>query len=396
MRDEFRAGGRVPLIIGRALTGKARAPTWASGESDAFLKPEAINDPARATPWPRRWSARPAASTGVRPGMSVEPKMTTVGSQDTTGPMTADEMKELACLSFDADLVMQSFCHTAAYPKEVDVKMHRWLPEFIVERNGVALRPGDGIIHSWLNRMLLPDTVGTGGDSHTRFPIGISFPAGSGLVAFGAALGFMPLDMPGVGAGSLQGRDAARHHPARPGQRHPLLRDEGRPTDGRQGRQGQRLRRSHPGNRRSGDLTAEQAFELYPTPPPNAAPPPAPSICREDSRGRVPEEQHRAAEVMIEDGYGHKDTIQRRIDGMEAWLAKPKLMRADADAEYAYVLEIDLDDIVTEPIVACPNDPDKVATLSLLVDEAAGHFRALAKVDEVFVGELHDQHRSLP
>ncbi|MHC5068472.1 MAG: bifunctional aconitate hydratase 2/2-methylisocitrate dehydratase, partial [Planctomycetota bacterium] len=195
LRDEYRAGGRVPLIIGRALTGKARA-FLGLDETKVFLKPAAINDPGTGYTLAQKMVGKACSETGVRPGMSVEPRMTTVGSQDTTGPMTADEMKELACLSFDADLVMQSFCHTAAYPKEVDVKMHKWLPEFITERNGVALRPGDGIIHSWLNRMLLPDTVGTGGDSHTRFPIGISFPAGSGLVAFGAALGFMPLDMP--------------------------------------------------------------------------------------------------------------------------------------------------------------------------------------------------------
>ena len=242
--DEVRAGGRINLIIGRSphrqgarVPGPARvAPCSACRSAPAATKAGftlAQKMVGRAVGLPE--------GQGVRPGTYCEPKMTTVGSQDTTGPMTRDELKDLACLGFSADLVMQSFCHTAAYPKPVDVKTHRELPAFISNRGGVALRPGDGVIHSWLNRLLLPDTVGTGGDSHTRFPIGISFPAGSGLVAFGAATGVMPLDMPEIGAGALQGPDAARRHAARPGARDPAVRHQGRPADGGQGRQEERV-----------------------------------------------------------------------------------------------------------------------------------------------------------
>ncbi|NRA39729.1 MAG: bifunctional aconitate hydratase 2/2-methylisocitrate dehydratase, partial [Planctomycetes bacterium] len=301
--------------------------------------------------------------------------MPTVGSQDTTGPMTADEMKELACLKFDADLVMQSFCHTAAYPKPVDNKMHRWLPQFITERNGVALRPKDGIIHSWLNRMLLPDTVGTGGDSHTRFPIGISFPAGSGLVAFAAALGFMPLDMPESVLVRFKGemqpgitlRDLVNAIPW-------VAMQAGDLTTEKKGKK----------NIYSGTileieglehLTAEQAFELSDASAERSA-----AACTvnlsEDSVADYLKSNIELLKAMIEDGYGYKETIERRIEKMEAWLANPVLMRADADAEYAKVYEIDLATI-TEPILCLPNDPDKVALLS----ECAG-----TPVDEVFLG----------
>ena len=387
--DEYRAGGRVPLIIGRALTGKARE-FLGFGESEVFTKPAAINDSGKGYSLAQKMVGKACGVEGVRAGMSVEPKMTTVGSQDTTGPMTADEMKELACLKFDADLVMQSFCHTAAYPKEIDVKMHKWLPEFIVERNGVALRPGDGIIHSWLNRMLLPDTVGTGGDSHTRFPVGISFPAGSGLVAFGAALGFMPLDMPesvlvrfsGKMQPGITLRDLVNAIP------YLAMKDGQLNTD-----------KANKKNVFAGrileiegleDLTAEQAFELSDASAERSA-----AACTvnlsTDSVSDYLKSNVELLKSMIEDGYGHADTIQTRINKMEEWLKNPELLRADDDAEYAYVLDIDLSTI-TEPILALPNDPDKVATLSDVagntIDEVfvgscmtnIGHFRALANV----------------
>jgi aconitate hydratase 2/2-methylisocitrate dehydratase len=373
LSDEFRAGGRVPLIIGRALTTKAR-DYFGYGESEVFTKPAALNDSGKGFSLAQKMVGKACGVEGIRPGMSVEPKMTTVGSQDTTGPMTADEMKELACLKFDADLVMQSFCHTAAYPKEVDVKMHKWLPEFIVERNGVALRPGDGIIHSWLNRMLLPDTVGTGGDSHTRFPIGISFPAGSGLVAFGAALGFMPLDMPESVLVRFKGK-------MQPGV---TLRDLVNAIPYFAMQDGQLNTEKNKKNVFAGrileiegleDLTAEQAFELSDASAERSA-----AACTVNlSEDRVAEYLKSNVQLlksMVTDEYGHKDTINRRIEKMEEWLKNPELMRADKDAEYAYVLDIDLSTI-SEPIVACPNDPDKVATLS----DVAGE-----KVDEVFVG----------
>lgn len=391
MSDEYRAGGRVPLIIGRALTSKARSYLGLS-ESDAFKKPLSPDDDGKGFTLAQKMVGKACGVPGIRPGTSCEPRMTTVGSQDTTGPMTADEMKELACLKFDAELVMQSFCHTAAYPKEVDVKMHRWLPEFIVKRNGVALRPGDGIIHSWLNRMLLPDTVGTGGDSHTRFPIGISFPAGSGLVAFGAALGFMPLDMPESVLVRFKGeiqpgitlRDLVNAIPY-------AAMKEGQLTTEKKGKinifAGRILEIEGLEN-----LTAEQAFEFSDASAERSA-----AACSfnlsETSVADYLKSNVELLKSMILDGYGHKETIQQRIDQMEAWLKKPSLMRADKDAQYHRVFEIDLNQI-TEPIVCCPNDPDKVALLSDVqgqkIDEVfvgscmtnIGHFRALANVLE--------------
>lgn len=389
MVDEYRAGGRVPLIIGRALTAKARE-FLGLDESTVFMKPAPAQESNKGYTLAQKMVGKACGVGGVRPGMSVEPRMTTVGSQDTTGPMTADEMKELACLKFDADLVMQSFCHTAAYPKEVDVKMHKWLPEFILERNGVALRPGDGIIHSWLNRMLLPDTVGTGGDSHTRFPIGISFPAGSGLVAFGAALGFMPLDMPESVLVRFKGkmqkgitlRDLVNAIPY-------FAMKDGQLNNSKEGKKNVYAGRILEIEGLE-DLTVEQAFELSDASAERSA-----AACTVNlSENSVSEYLRSNVELlksMVEDGYGSADTIQQRIASMEAWLAKPELMRADGDAEYAYVLEIDLADI-SEPILALPNDPDKVDTLSNVagnpIEEVfvgscmtnIGHFRALANV----------------
>ena len=375
--DEVRAGGRIPLIIGRGLTAKAREALGLP-VSTLFRLPQNPVDTHKGFTLAQKIVGRACGlpeGQGVRPGTYCEPKMTSVGSQDTTGPMTRDELKDLACLGFSADLVMQSFCHTAAYPKPVDVKMHHELPEFISTRGGVPLRPGDGIIHSWLNRMLLPDTVGTGGDSHTRFPIGISFPAGSGLVAFGAATGVMPLDMPESVLVRFKGK-------MQPGV---TLRDlvnaiplyaikAGLLTVAKQGKK----------NIFSGrileieglpDLKVEQAFELS-------------DASAERSAGgctvhlnKEPVQEYLKSNItmhkwMIATGYSDVRTIKRRIAAMEAWLANPQLLRGDADAEYAAVIEIDLADI-HEPIVACPNDPDDVKTLS----EVAG-----AKIDEVFIG----------
>jgi aconitate hydratase 2/2-methylisocitrate dehydratase len=375
--DEVRAGGRIPLIIGRGLTAKAREALGLP-VSTLFRLPQNPADTKKGFTLAQKMVGRACGlpeGQGVRPGTYCEPKMTSVGSQDTTGPMTRDELKDLACLGFSADLVMQSFCHTAAYPKPVDVKMHHELPEFMSTRGGVPLRPGDGIIHSWLNRMLLPDTVGTGGDSHTRFPIGISFPAGSGLVAFGAATGVMPLDMPESVLVRFKGK-------MQPGI---TLRDlvnaiplyaikSGLLTVAKQGKK----------NIFSGrileieglpDLKVEQAFELS-------------DASAERSAGgctvhlnKEPIIEYITSNItmlkwMIAEGYSDVRTINRRIAAMEAWLADPQLLKGDADAEYAAVIEIDLADIM-EPIVACPNDPDDVKTLA----DVAG-----AKIDEVFIG----------
>jgi aconitate hydratase 2 / 2-methylisocitrate dehydratase len=375
--DEVRAGGRIPLIIGRGLTSKAREALGLP-PSTLFRLPQAPTDTKKGFTLAQKIVGRACGmpeGQGVRPGTYCEPRMTSVGSQDTTGPMTRDELKDLACLGFSADLVMQSFCHTAAYPKPVDIKMHHELPDFISTRGGISLRPGDGIIHSWLNRMLLPDTVGTGGDSHTRFPIGISFPAGSGLVAFGAATGVMPLDMPESVLVRFKGQ-------MQPGV---TLRDlvnaiplyaikAGLLTVAKQSKK----------NIFSGrileieglpDLKVEQAFELS-------------DASAERSAGgctvhlnKEPIIEYIRSNItmlkwMIANGYQDVRTINRRIKAMEAWLANPQLLKGDADAEYAAVIEIDLAEI-HEPIVACPNDPDDVKTLS----DVAG-----ATIDEVFIG----------
>ncbi len=375
--DEVRAGGRIPLIIGRGLTEKARAELG-MGPSDLFKKPVAPADSGKGFTLAQKMVGRACGlpeGQGVRPGTYCEPKMTTVGSQDTTGPMTRDELKDLACLGFSADLVMQSFCHTAAYPKPIDEITHHTLPDFIMNRGGVSLRPGDGIIHSWLNRMLLPDTVGTGGDSHTRFPIGISFPAGSGLVAFAAATGVMPLDMPE----SVLVRFKGKMNPGI------TLRDlvhaipyyaiqEGLLTVEKKGKKnifsGRILEIEGLDN-----LTVEQAFELSDASAERSA-----AGCTiklpEDVIAEYLRSNITMLRWMISEGYGDARSIERRAQAMEAWLAKPELMAADADAEYAAVIEIDLANI-NEPILCAPNDPDDARLLS----EVQGR-----KIDEVFIG----------
>jgi aconitate hydratase 2 / 2-methylisocitrate dehydratase len=372
--DEVRAGGRIPLLIGRSLTDKVRAQLGLP-PSDLFIRPVAPADTGKGYTLAQKMVGKACGLAGVRPGTSCEPLMTTVGSQDTTGPMTRDEMKELACLGFSADLVMQSFCHTAAYPKPVDLKTHAELPDFMASRGGVALRPGDGIIHSWLNRMLLPDTVGTGGDSHTRFPLGISFPAGSGLVAFAAAIGAMPLDMPEsvlvTFKGSLQPgvtlRDVVNAIPYVAIQQGLLTVDK----EGKKNVFNGRIMEIEG----LPDLKLEQAFELTDATAERSC---AGSTIKlsvetvsEYLRSNVA-----LLKNMIARGYGDARTLARRIQAMEAWLANPVLMEADADAEYAAVIEIDLDQI-TEPILACPNDPDNVKTLSAVAGD---------RIDEVFIG----------
>ncbi|WP_273428853.1 bifunctional aconitate hydratase 2/2-methylisocitrate dehydratase [Chitinibacter tainanensis] len=375
--DEVRAGGRINLIIGRGLTSKAREALGLP-VSTTFRLPQNPADSGKGFSLAQKMVGRACGlpeGQGVRPGTYCEPKMTSVGSQDTTGPMTRDELKDLACLGFSADLVMQSFCHTAAYPKPVDVKTHHTLPEFIRNRGGVSLRPGDGVIHSWLNRMLMPDTVGTGGDSHTRFPIGISFPAGSGLVAFAAATGVMPLDMPESVLVRFKGelqpgitlRDLVNAIPlyaikqglltvAKAGKKNifsgRILEIEGLP-----------------------DLKVEQAFELTDASAERSA---AGCTVR---LNKEPIEEYLHSNIvllksMIANGYGDAKTLARRVKSMEQWLAAPNLLQPDADAEYAAVIEIDLAD-VKEPILACPNDPDDVKVLS----EVAG-----TQIDEVFIG----------
>ncbi|MCX4024823.1 bifunctional aconitate hydratase 2/2-methylisocitrate dehydratase [Endozoicomonas sp. SM1973] len=372
--DEVRAGGRIPLIIGRGLTDRARE--FLNLEpSEVFKRPADAADTGKGYTLAQKMVGRACGVAGVRPGQYCEPKMTTVGSQDTTGPMTRDELKDLACLGFSADLVMQSFCHTAAYPKPVDIDTQHTLPDFIKNRGGVSLRPGDGIIHSWLNRMLMPDTVGTGGDSHTRFPIGISFPAGSGLVAFAAATGVMPLDMPESVLVRFKGE-------MQPGV---TLRDlvnaipyyaikQGLLTVEKKGKK----------NIFSGrileieglpDLKVEQAFELSDASAERSA---AGCTIKLD---QAPIIEYLTSNItllrwMIAEGYGDARTLERRAQAMEAWLANPELMEADGDAEYAAVIDINLAE-VKEPILACPNDPDDVKPLS----EVAGD-----KIDEVFIG----------
>ncbi|MEN9844797.1 MAG: bifunctional aconitate hydratase 2/2-methylisocitrate dehydratase [Pseudomonadota bacterium] len=375
--DEVRAGGRINLIIGRSLTAKAREALGLPA-STVFRLPKAPADSGKGFTLVQKMVGRACGlpeGQGVRPGTYCEPRMTTVGSQDTTGPMTRDELKDLACLGFSADLVMQSFCHTAAYPKAVDVKMHRELPKFISSRGGVALRPGDGVIHSWLNRLLLPDTVGTGGDSHTRFPIGVSFPAGSGLVAFGAATGVMPLDMPESVLVRFKGE-------MQPGV---TLRDlvhaiplyaikAGLLTVEKKGKKnifsGRVLEIEGLPN-----LKVEQAFELSDASAERSA-----AGCT-IKLNPEPIKEYLTSNIvlmknMIADGYADAKTLARRIEKVQAWLAKPELLEADADAEYAAVIDIDLADI-QQPIVCCPNDPDDAKFLS----EVAG-----TKIDEAFIG----------
>ncbi len=372
--DEVRAGGRIPLIIGRGLTERSREALGLEPD-DVFSQPAAVKETDKGFTLAQKIVGKACNVEGVRPGTYCEPRMTTVGSQDTTGPMTRDELKELACLGFSADLVMQSFCHTAAYPKPVDIDTQHSLPDFIQTRGGVALRPGDGIIHSWLNRMLLPDTVGTGGDSHTRFPMGISFPAGSGLVAFASAIGVMPLDMPESVLVRFKGemqpgitlRDLVNAIPYAAIQRGLL-------TVAKEGKK----------NVFSGrileieglpDLKVEQAFEIS-------------DASAERSAGgctirlsKEPIIEYISSNItllkwMITEGYGDARTIGRRIESMETWLANPVLMEPDANAEYAEIIEIDLNEI-KEPLLACPNDPDDVKPLS----EVTG-----TKIDEVFIG----------
>lgn len=375
--DEVRAGGRIPLIVGRGLTAKAR-DALGLPVSKLFRLPHNPTDTGRGYTLAQKMVGRACGlpeGTGVRPGTYCEPRMTSVGSQDTTGPMTRDELKDLACLGFSADLVMQSFCHTAAYPKPVDVKTHHTLPQFISTRGGISLRPGDGVIHSWLNRMLLPDTVGTGGDSHTRFPIGISFPAGSGLVAFAAATGVMPLDMPESVLVRFKGK-------LQPGV---TLRDLVNAIPLYAIKQGLlTVDKTNKKNIFSGrvleieglpDLKVEQAFELSDASAERSA---AGCTVR---LNQAPIIEYINSNIvmlkwMIANGYEDERSLVRRIKAMEAWLADPQLLQPDVDAEYAAVIEIDLAD-VHEPIVACPNDPDDVKTMS----EVAG-----AKIDEVFIG----------
>ncbi|MFT7526442.1 MAG: aconitate hydratase 2/2-methylisocitrate dehydratase [Arenicella sp.] len=375
--DEVQAGGRIPLIIGRGLTARARESLGLDA-SDLFRQPEPVVESDKGYTLAQKMVGRACGMEGVRPEQYCEPKMTTVGSQDTTGPMTRDELKDLACLGFSADLVMQSFCHTAAYPKPVDVTTHANLPDFIMNRGGVSLKPADGIIHSWLNRMLLPDTVGTGGDSHTRFPLGISFPAGSGLVAFAAATGVMPLDMPesvlvrfkGTMQPGITLRDLVHSIPlyaikkglltvAKEGKKNifsgRILEIEGLP-----------------------DLKVEQAFELA-------------DASAERSAGgctiklnKEPMIEYITSNItmlkwMISEGYGNVRTITRRINEMEKWLANPVLLEADADAEYTETIEIDLNEI-KEPILCCPNDPDDAKTLSDVLSQGE------VAIDEVFIG----------
>ncbi|MCG8005938.1 MAG: bifunctional aconitate hydratase 2/2-methylisocitrate dehydratase [Candidatus Thiodiazotropha lotti] len=372
--DEAKAGGRIPLIIGRSLTERARE-ALGLGATDLFRRPVDPQDSGKGFTLAQKMVGKACGVEGIRPGTYCEPRMSTVGSQDTTGPMTRDELKELACLGFSADLVMQSFCHTAAYPKPVDINTQHTLPDFIQNRGGVSLRPGDGIIHSWLNRMLLPDQVGTGGDSHTRFPLGISFPAGSGLVAFGAALGVIPLDMPESVLVKFSGemqpgitlRDLVNAIPYAALQRGLLTVEKKGKKNIYNGRileiQG------------LPDLTVEQAFELSDASAERSA-----GGCSielsEESVAEYLRSNITMLRWMIDNGYEDARTLERRARAMEAWLENPSLMRADADAEYAEVIEIDMSEI-KEPLLACPNDPDDVKPLS----EIAG-----TKIDEVFIG----------
>jgi aconitate hydratase 2 / 2-methylisocitrate dehydratase len=389
--DEVRAGGRIPLLIGRTLTDKTRAALKLP-PSDLFVRPKMPKDTGRGFTLAQKMVGKACGLPGVRAGAACEPLMTTVGSQDTTGPMTRDELKELACLGFSADLVMQSFCHTAAYPKPTDLKTHAELPDFMNNRGGVSLRPGDGIIHSWLNRMLMPDTVGTGGDSHTRFPLGISFPAGSGLVAFAAALGAMPLDMPESVLVRFKGelqpgitlRDIVNAIPY-------VAIQSGKLTVSKENKQ----------NVFSGriiemeglpDLKVEQAFELTDATAERSAAGATIALSTETVAEYL-RSNVALLKNMVARGYGDARTVLRRVRQMEDWLANPTLLQADADAEYADIIEIDLN-AITEPIVAAPNDPDNIKLLSEVAGDPVqevfigscmtniGHYRAAAKVLE--------------
>ncbi|WP_159788258.1 bifunctional aconitate hydratase 2/2-methylisocitrate dehydratase [Sodalinema gerasimenkoae] len=372
--DEVRAGGRIPLLIGRSLTDKTREALGLD-ITDLFSRPEIPEVSDKGFTLAQKMVGQACGLPGVRPGTSCEPVMTTVGSQDTTGPMTRDELKELACLGFSADLTLQTFCHTAAYPKPVDINTHRDLPDFFSTRGGVSLRPGDGIIHSWLNRMLLPDTVGTGGDSHTRFPLGISFPAGSGLVAFAAALGVMPLDMPESVlvrfTGELQPgvtlRDVVNAIPW-------VAIQEGKLTVGKENKKNLFAGRIMEMEGLP-DLKVEQAFELT-----DATAERSCSGCTIKLGTETISEYLRSNVVLLKNmvarGYQDARTLMRRAAKMEGWLANPELMSADEDAEYADTLEVNLSEI-TEPIVAAPNDPDNVKLMSECSND---------KIDEVFIG----------
>ncbi|MEH0671866.1 bifunctional aconitate hydratase 2/2-methylisocitrate dehydratase [Vibrio owensii] len=395
--DEVRAGGRIPLIIGRGLTSRARTSLGLE-ETDLFAKPVDPSASDKGYTLAQKMVGKACGVEGVRAGQYCEPKMTTVGSQDTTGPMTRDELKDLACLGFSADLVMQSFCHTSAYPKPVDVNTHHTLPDFIMNRGGVSLRPGDGVIHSWLNRMLLPDTVGTGGDSHTRFPLGISFPAGSGLVAFAAATGVMPLDMPesilvrfkGEMQPGITLRDLVHAIPLYGIKQGLLTVEKAGKINEFSGRVLEIEGVEH--------LTVEQAFELSDA----SAERSAAGCTVKLSQASIEEYLNSNITMlkwMISEGYGDRRTIERRITAMEEWLANPELMEADSDAEYAHVIEIDLAEI-NEPILCAPNDPDDARLLSDVqgtqIDEVfigscmtnIGHFRAAGKLLEKFNGQL--------
>ncbi len=397
MPDEVRAGGRIPLIIGRGLTDKARRDLGLD-VSDVFIRPQDTSGSTKGYTLAQKIVGKACGIEGVRPGMYCEPHMTTVGSQDTTGAMTRDELKELACLGFSADFVLQSFCHTAAYPKPVDIKLQHELPDFIISRGGVSLRPGDGVIHSWLNRMLLPDTVGTGGDSHTRFPIGISFPAGSGLVAFAATLGVMPLTMPESVLVRFKGemqpgitlRDLVNAIPYVAIQKGLLTVEKKGKKNVFNGRVLEIEGLEH--------LTVEQAFELSDASAERSA-----NGCTV-KLGKEPIIEFLKSNIalidwMIENGYQDARTLARRRDAMKAWIENPELLEADKDAEYAEVIEIDLNEI-TEPLLACPNDPDDIKPLSEVanthIDEVfigscmtnIGHYRAAGKVLEKFNGQL--------
>ncbi|CDT88574.1 Aconitate hydratase 2 [Vibrio coralliirubri] len=396
--DEVRAGGRIPLIIGRGLTGRAREALGLA-ETDLFAKPIDPSASDKGYTLAQKMVGKACGVEGVRAGQYCEPKMTTVGSQDTTGPMTRDELKDLACLGFSADLVMQSFCHTSAYPKPVDVNTHHTLPDFIMNRAGVSLRPGDGVIHSWLNRMLLPDTVGTGGDSHTRFPLGISFPAGSGLVAFAAATGVMPLDMPesilvrfkGEMQPGITLRDLVHAIPLYGIKQGLLTVEKAGKINEFSGRVLEIEGVEH--------LSVEQAFELSDASAERSAAGCTVKLSQE-SIDEYLNSNIVMLKWMIAEGYGDVRTIERRITAMEEWLANPELLSADSDAEYAHVIEIDLADI-DQPILCAPNDPDDARLLSDVqgteIQEVfigscmtnIGHFRAAGKMLEEFNGSLN-------